>query len=83
MGSSISENLCMINTLNDFTSDYDLQLGLLGRRNDGMEKRLTLLANLFGAHQALKKWQKIKNDDVLLSLLEKSSSITFYRIYKA
>jgi hypothetical protein len=40
-----------------------------------------LWANLFSVHQALKKGQKISNEDVIISLSKGSSSITFDRIY--
>jgi hypothetical protein len=48
--------------------------------NDSM-MMADLWSNLFSAHQALKKFHMISNDDVIISLLKGSSSITFDRIY--
>jgi hypothetical protein len=42
MGSSISENQFLIHTLNNLTSDYDLQLVLMERRVGDVEKSLTI-----------------------------------------
>jgi hypothetical protein len=42
MDSSISENQFMIHTLNNLTSDYDLQLAMMERRVGDIEKPLTV-----------------------------------------
>jgi hypothetical protein len=42
MDSSISENQFMIHTLDNLTSDYDLQLAMMERRVGDIEKPLTV-----------------------------------------
>jgi hypothetical protein len=44
MASCFTDNQFMIHVLNDFTSDYDLQLAYMERRVGDSDKRLTVEA---------------------------------------